>query len=291
SVGTGSARRSTSSCFTTSTTWARTAPPAPAMAARLRSARCSSISAISTRAPCSANNLAIAPPMPSAPPPVTTATLPSSNLLQFLMAGTSVGCCVVISSPPDGPCTVPAGGRPSHPGVARWCVRRTPRQPSEDVAMSDLPKIISVDDHVVEPPDLWTSRLPKKYSDRWPRVERDRGRFNMIGGVFSFEKGIPDGQWGDWWLYDDLIYPFPRLSAAIGFPDLDNTPVTFDEIRPGCWKLPERLKDMDDNHVEASICFPNVLPRFCGQTFLERKDKELALLCVQAYNDWMIDEW
>ena len=48
---------------------------------------------------------------------------------------------------------------------------------------------------------------------------------------------------------------------------------------------------MDANHIDASICFPNTLPRFCGQTFLERDDKELALLCVQAYNDWMIDEW
>ena len=48
---------------------------------------------------------------------------------------------------------------------------------------------------------------------------------------------------------------------------------------------------MDANHVDASICFPNTLPRFCGQTFYERADKDLALLCVQAYNDWMIDEW
>ena len=48
---------------------------------------------------------------------------------------------------------------------------------------------------------------------------------------------------------------------------------------------------MDANHVEASVNFPNVLPRFCGQAFLERKDKDLALLCVKAYNDWMIDEW
>jgi predicted TIM-barrel fold metal-dependent hydrolase len=156
---------------------------------------------------------------------------------------------------------------------------------------AELPKIISVDDHVVEPPDLWTSRLPQKYADRWPRVERDRASFHMSGGKFSFEKGAADGEWGDWWLYDDLVYPFPRLSAAVGFADLDNSPVTFDEIRPGCWKQKERLEDMDANHVEASICFPNVLPRFCGQTFLERDDKELALLCVRAYNDWMIDEW
>ena len=154
-----------------------------------------------------------------------------------------------------------------------------------------IPKIISVDDHVVEPPNLWLDRIPSKYHDRCPRVERDKATFNFEGGVFSYEKGDPDGQWGDWWLYDDLVYPFPKLSAAIGFEPLTLTPVTFDEIRPGCWKQKERLEDMDANHVEASICFPNVLPRFCGQSFLEREDKDLALLCVKAYNDWMIDEW
>ena len=47
---------------------------------------------------------------------------------------------------------------------------------------------------------------------------------------------------------------------------------------------------MDLNHVEASLCFPT-FPRFCGQTFKEAKDKELALACVQAYNDWMVEEW
>ena len=157
--------------------------------------------------------------------------------------------------------------------------------------MSRIPKIISVDDHVVEPPNLWTDRLPAKYQDKAPHVERDRGVFHIKGGAFSFEKGNPEGDWGDWWIYDDLIYPFPKLSAAIGFDNLDAEPVTFDDIRPGCWKQKERLEDMDANHMEASICYPNVLPRFCGQAFLERADKELALLCVQAYNDWIIDEW
>ncbi len=154
-----------------------------------------------------------------------------------------------------------------------------------------IPRIISVDDHVVEPPDLWTSRLPAKYHDRGPRVVRDTATVGMIGGVFSFEKGAADGVPCDFWLYDDLVYPFPKLSAAVGFPNLDNEPVTFDDIRPGCWKQADRLADMDANHTDASICFPNVLPRFCGQAFLERQDKDLALLCVQAYNDWIIDEW
>jgi predicted TIM-barrel fold metal-dependent hydrolase len=162
--------------------------------------------------------------------------------------------------------------------------------------MPDIPRIISVDDHVVEPPDLWTARITGTYADRAPRVERDKAKFNFEGGVFSFEKGAEDGEWCDWWIYADQIYPFPKLSAAVGFDELDVTPVTFDEIRPGCWKQKDRLADMDLNHVEASICFPNTLPRFCGQTFYElvKKDPdsaEFALLCVQAYNDWMIDEW
>jgi predicted TIM-barrel fold metal-dependent hydrolase len=161
----------------------------------------------------------------------------------------------------------------------------------------DIPLIISVDDHVVEPPDLWSARLPARYKDRGPRVVRDRARFSFKGGNFSYEKGVEDGEWCDWWLYDDLVYPFPKLSAAIGFDELDVTPTTFDEIRPGCWKQKERLEDMTANHVEASICFPNTLPRFCGQTFYEQGvkreggDPELARLCVEAYNDWMIDEW
>ena len=47
---------------------------------------------------------------------------------------------------------------------------------------------------------------------------------------------------------------------------------------------------MDEAGILASLNFPSV-PRFCGQLFWEAKDKELALICVQAYNDWMIDEW
>ena len=66
--------------------------------------------------------------------------------------------------------------------------------------------------------------------------------------------------------------------------------VTYEDMRPGSYELKPRLEDMDVNHLEAALCFPT-FPRFCGQTFTEAKDKELALLCVKAYNDWMVDEW
>jgi predicted TIM-barrel fold metal-dependent hydrolase len=122
-------------------------------------------------------------------------------------------------------------------------------------------------------------------------VERDRAHFNFEAGVFSFDRGVEGAPWCDIWLYEGTAVPLPLISHAIGFEKIENLPVTFDEIAHGCWKQHERLLDMTQNHVEASLCFPNVLPRFCGQTFLEADDKELGLLCVQAYNDWMIDEW
>jgi predicted TIM-barrel fold metal-dependent hydrolase len=152
--------------------------------------------------------------------------------------------------------------------------------------MLDIPRIISVDDHVLEPPDLWSARMPAKYRDRGPRIVRKKLR---RVGAETIE--AEDGQWGDVWYYDDLVSPLLMLSAAVGFDHLSFGYATFDEVRPGAWKQKERLADMDADHIDVSICFPNTLPRFCGQTFLERDDKDLALLCVQAYNDWMIDEW
>ena len=68
------------------------------------------------------------------------------------------------------------------------------------------------------------------------------------------------------------------------------TAITYEEMRKGCWDPKARLEDMDANWTEAQMCFPS-FPRFCGQTFLEADDRDLALLCVKAYNDWMVDEW
>ena len=152
----------------------------------------------------------------------------------------------------------------------------------------EIPRIISVDDHVVEPPDLWSARLPEKYRDRGPRIERHKVSMTITGG-YGFTVDDPNGKDCDVWYYDDLVYPFTRLSAAVGAEVVQNEPCTFDDILVGCYDQTARLADMDANHVEASICFPNILPRFCGQAFLEREDKELALLCIQVYNDWMID--
>jgi len=170
-----------------------------------------------------------------------------------------------------------------------------------DAAISDadkkdeVPWLISVDDHVTEPPDLWTSRLPSKYASSAPRVERGRIKAHPDARLMQWTVGEPDGVTADYWMYEGVPLKHSLLTPithAIGFEHkMSNTPMTYDDIHPGAWKKSARLKDMDTNHVEASLCFPNIVPRFCGQTFFEGKDKELALLCIQAYNDWMIDDW
>lgn len=132
--------------------------------------------------------------------------------------------------------------------------------------------MISVDDHVIEPPHVWLDRLPAKYHDRAPRMA--------------------EGERGAVWQYEDKVLATSGLSVAAGKDkeEFSPDPVSFDEMRPGAYDPIERIADMNQAGVLASLNFPS-FPRFCGQLFSEAKDKELAALCVQAYNDWMIDEW
>jgi predicted TIM-barrel fold metal-dependent hydrolase len=66
--------------------------------------------------------------------------------------------------------------------------------------------------------------------------------------------------------------------------------MTYDEMRPEFYDSVARAADLDRDGVLASACFP-FFPRYCGQTFYEEKDREFGLLCLRAYNDWMIEEW
>ena len=162
-------------------------------------------------------------------------------------------------------------------------------------AGDDIPWIISVDDHVTEPPDLWTSRLPRKYLERAPQVRRDRIKTHPDARLMQMEIGAADGVVADYWIFDEapvtngILTP---ITHAIGYETrMANTPLTYEAVHPGSWIQANRLADMTANHVEASLCFANVVPRYCAQTFLEHPDKALGLACIQAYNDWMIDDW
>jgi predicted TIM-barrel fold metal-dependent hydrolase len=133
--------------------------------------------------------------------------------------------------------------------------------------------LVSVDDHLVEPPTLFDGHVPERYRDRAPRVVRN-------------------AEGADLWVFEGMEIPNIGLNAVVGRPpeEYGIEPTAFEEMRTGCWNIHDRVKDMSANGVLGSLCFPS-FPGFAGRIFAASKDRGLALATVQAYNDWAIDEW
>jgi hypothetical protein len=133
--------------------------------------------------------------------------------------------------------------------------------------------LVSVDDHVVEPANMFEGRLPARYADVAPRLVRK-----------------DDGT--DVWMYDGREIPNIGLNAVAGRPldEYGMEPTSFDEIREGCFDVHRRVRDMDVNGVLGSMCFSS-FPNLCGQLFSRSSDLDVGLAVLRAYNDWHVDEW
>ena len=84
----------------------------------------------------------------------------------------------------------------------------------------DIPWIVSTDDHVVEPADLWTSRLPARYREVGPHVFYAPSGTPILEGGNYIEAPGTDGPPVAWWQYEDHQYSVKRLIAAAGYsPD------------------------------------------------------------------------
>ena len=134
--------------------------------------------------------------------------------------------------------------------------------------------IISVDDHLIEPPDLFAGRLPAALQDTAPRITED-------------EAG------NQCWIFEGTRYPNIGLNAVVGRPraEWSMDPARFDQMRPGCFDIDARIADMDRAGLWASLCFPSLVSGFCGAVYSRAKDKELGLACMRAYNDWHHEVW
>jgi predicted TIM-barrel fold metal-dependent hydrolase len=133
--------------------------------------------------------------------------------------------------------------------------------------------LVSVDDHLVEPPTMFEGRVPAKYADQAPKVVRtDEG--------------------ADVWVFNDTVIPNIGLNAVAGRPreEYGIEPTAFEEMRPGCWNVDERIEDMNAGGILAAMNFPS-FPGFAGRLFAAADDKDMALSVLQAYNDWHIEEW
>lgn len=144
--------------------------------------------------------------------------------------------------------------------------------------LRDDMQLISVDDHLVEPPHLWQSRLPARWLEAGPKIVE--------------EPASDGGPPAHVWHYEGRRYPQIGLNAVAGKrpEEFGTEPLRYTDMLPGCYDPEARVIDMDLDGVQAAICFPS-FPRFAGTVFLQGEDKELAGLCVRAFNDFMLDEW
>jgi predicted TIM-barrel fold metal-dependent hydrolase len=133
--------------------------------------------------------------------------------------------------------------------------------------------IVSVDDHICEPPNLFDNQVSGELLASAPKLRSDKAGKN-------------------YWIYQGYIRPSVGLNAVVGrpFEEYGMEPTALEQLRKGCYDVHARIDDMDVNGVAASMCFGNSIA-FDGQTFHKAPDKRLALRHMQAYNDWHHDEW
>ncbi len=137
-----------------------------------------------------------------------------------------------------------------------------------------LATIISVDDHLVEPPGMFEGRLPRHLQDRAPRI-------------------VVDERGHEVWEFDGQRHTQVGMNAVAGRrPETVKVePFRFDQMRKGCWDVDARVHDMDINGVWASLSFPSMITGFCGRVYSQCSDPELGLATTRAFNDWVHDEW
>jgi len=133
----------------------------------------------------------------------------------------------------------------------------------------DRHSVIDVDTHVTEPPDVWTSRVSKKWGDKVPYMKR-------IG-----EKDV--------WIVNGEVAGAPGAFTMAGFdgtlPDCRNT---LEECPKSAYDAAARLEFMDREGIHAQVLYPNV-GGFGSGRFLSLGEPELMLECVRAYNDFLTD--
>ena len=132
---------------------------------------------------------------------------------------------------------------------------------------------ISVDDHAQEQPDVWTERLSKaKWGNRIPHIEKQA-----------------DGT--ENWVVDGRKLPLGGVaSAGAAMRDRTEEPQCWQDVPKVAYDPMERLKAMDTDGVDYSVLYPTVAG-VAGETFGRLTDPDFELACVQAYNDWLIEEW
>jgi len=134
--------------------------------------------------------------------------------------------------------------------------------------------LLSIDDHIIESPTTFDNHMPDKYKDQAPKLIKD-----------------PDNPAIDRWEFQGQASFTGGLGAVVSWPkeEWGFEPTGLAEMRPGTYDIHERVRDMNVNGVLAGMNFPT-FPGFAGTHLAGMPDKQLALVAVKAYNDFIMDE-
>jgi predicted TIM-barrel fold metal-dependent hydrolase len=138
--------------------------------------------------------------------------------------------------------------------------------------MTDM-LIVSVDDHISEPPGMFDRHLSGK-------------------DLASAPKFKTTAQGTDYWEYAGVTIPSVALNAVAGRvpEEYGVEPTALSQIRKGCYDVRSRIDDMNANGIAASVNFGS-MSGMDGSLFHKAKDRQRAVRHIRAYNDWHIDEW
>jgi predicted TIM-barrel fold metal-dependent hydrolase len=158
--------------------------------------------------------------------------------------------------------------------------------------LQDHMHLISTDDHLIEHPKLWSDRLPSKFLEAGPKIIEKEMPLTIHPGDGDQSLEKHGTRLAQVWEYEGRIYPYIGLNAVAGKKpeEYGVEPTRYSDMLPGCYDPHARVLDMEIDGVQAGLSFPS-FPRFAGTVFLEAQDKELALLSVRAWNDYVLDEW
>ncbi len=136
-------------------------------------------------------------------------------------------------------------------------------------------RIISSDGHTIEPPHMWERYLPKKFHAQMPRLVKDPeggDAWEVVPGQAAMPIGLVtnEGEWGK--RYED--------NSWFGS--------TYESIRQGAFDGRARLDEQDIDGVDAEVLYPS--QRTMG-AFMAQPDAEYHLAGVDAYNQWMYEEF
>ena len=134
--------------------------------------------------------------------------------------------------------------------------------------------MISIDDHVVEPADIFEKHFPKSLMDQAPRLTAHPRNPNVQA-----------------WLFQDTVVGSSGLNAVVSWPKSEwgMDPTGYAEMRPGVYDMDMRVRDMDANGTLAATLFAT-LPGFAGTHLASLPDKKLSLAACKAFNDWVVGE-